>query len=678
MPTPDRRPAPRRHGGARRSWPVNRDEAGIALIITMSIMMIVALMTASIFASDLSALPQAAHENAYLQALQAAESGVEDYLARLESSPSYWQYDAANPGTPVNPAFRGWVPVPGPAANEWFSYAVDNSTTSTTGMVWLISSGAAGPGKSVVRTVKVGLSEKGFTSFLYVTAHEILDPTITGLPVAACGETASQYNAVASAAQGSPYYGPDLLGAWEALAVGGGSYYWAYVPYCSYNFSPELIQFSSSDVLNGKVESADEFHVCGSPSFPAGAYSSYDQPTSLGQPPNPTNGNQGTKYGGPGAYYDMNSLVGAAPSRQPPRGATWQGHTWNPRTDRVYSTGYNYGGCSGTPKGPSGQPWSAASGQPGAASVQFPTNNNALASDTTANPAAGNPGGCLYNGPISVTLSASGSGSGRMTVSPASALAYGGAACTGSDVALPPNGVLYDQTASSCTRSGCRANVTVRGMIAGQVTIGSANDITIVGSLKTASTTSTSDILGLSAANDVIVQHGANCSKHSGSSTCLPNLTIDAAIYAGNSFYVANWGSGSPMGSLNVLGSIAQNYRGPVGTGNAGGISTGYNKNYNYDSRLAVVQPPYFTSPVNPPWVRDSFGECAPTPPPLLSGSTCSTGTQPVTPGGGGSSGDGPDHSEKCTAPARSGDRRQHQDRSGGKPPRRRSCQKGH
>jgi type II secretory pathway pseudopilin PulG len=70
--------------------------------------------------------------------------------------------------------------------------------------------------------------------------------------------------------------------------------------------------------------------------------------------------------------------------------------------------------------------------------------------------------------------------------------------------------------------------------------------------------------------------------------------TIDAAILSTqHSFIVDNFKCGAQLGELNVWGSIAQFWRGPVGTG---GSSTGYIKNYNYDDRLATAQPPEFLS----------------------------------------------------------------------------------
>ena len=75
-------------------------------------------------------------------------------------------------------------------------------------------------------------------------------------------------------------------------------------------------------------------------------------------------------------------------------------------------------------------------------------------------------------------------------------------------------------------------------------------------------------------------------------------------IYAGilsttNSFVVDNFNCGEKqLGDLHVYGAIAQNYRGIVGTVG----ETGYIKEYKYDQRLAVDEPPYFLGPLKAGW----------------------------------------------------------------------------
>ncbi|HYM45535.1 MAG TPA: hypothetical protein VES65_05165, partial [Solirubrobacteraceae bacterium] len=81
----------------------------------------------------------------------------------------------------------------------------------------------------------------------------------------------------------------------------------------------------------------------------------------------------------------------------------------------------------------------------------------------------------------------------------------------------------------------------------------------------------------------------------------LEGPVIDAAILSTHhSFIVDNFKCGKQLGELNVWGSIAQFWRGPVGTG--GGAGTGYIKNYNYDNRLATEQPPNFLTPSTNSW----------------------------------------------------------------------------
>jgi hypothetical protein len=71
--------------------------------------------------------------------------------------------------------------------------------------------------------------------------------------------------------------------------------------------------------------------------------------------------------------------------------------------------------------------------------------------------------------------------------------------------------------------------------------------------------------------------------------------TIDAAILStSHSFIVDNFKCGEHLGNLNIWGSIAQFWRGAVGSG-----EHGYTKNYNYDDRLQTIQPPDFLTPTS-------------------------------------------------------------------------------
>ena len=96
-------------------------------------------------------------------------------------------------------------------------------------------------------------------------------------------------------------------------------------------------------------------------------------------------------------------------------------------------------------------------------------------------------------------------------------------------------------------------------------------------------------------------------------STAPADLTIHGVVLAGGrnttdgSFYVSNYSSKTPTGDLHLLGGVIQKKRGPVGTFNAsaGTLSTGYDKDYKYDERMAVNPPPYF--PTTGTYERLSF-----------------------------------------------------------------------
>jgi 7-keto-8-aminopelargonate synthetase-like enzyme len=142
--------------------------------------------------------------------------------------------------------------------------------------------------------------------------------------------------------------------------------------------------------------------------------------------------------------------------------------------------------------------------------------------------------------------------------------------------------------------------------VTGQVTVAAKDDIVVTGDLTMTSGLTGADAIGLVAGNYVWVYHPVNSANHNLLTQAQHPHDIEAAILAlRHSFLVQNWERGAALSSssdaatkLNVTGSISQKYRGPVGT--TGG--TGYLKNYVYDRRLTVLQPPYFLKPVSATW----------------------------------------------------------------------------
>jgi hypothetical protein len=158
---------------------------------------------------------------------------------------------------------------------------------------------------------------------------------------------------------------------------------------------------------------------------------------------------------------------------------------------------------------------------------------------------------------------------------------------------------------------GC-GDAYVSGSYSRSVTIAAAGDVVINGSITNTSANKTA-VLGLAATNWVRVFHPVESGKYNSACTGNSNKTaadlkeptIEAAILADqHSFIVDNYNCGATLGKLNVVGSIAQNYRGPVAAPlNSGTITSGYEKNYTYNPILASDDPPYFPTPEGADWI---------------------------------------------------------------------------
>lgn len=152
---------------------------------------------------------------------------------------------------------------------------------------------------------------------------------------------------------------------------------------------------------------------------------------------------------------------------------------------------------------------------------------------------------------------------------------------------VPSNGALFVNN----------GYVDVSGALNGRLTIGTSRSIYVTGNIlyhdDPRINPSSGDLLGLVAQNNVYVDRDAPY-----------DIEIDAYIVALNtSFGVENYQSGL-KGTLSLYGGITQYRRGPVGTfnGSTGERVSGYLKNYDYDTRLEAMAPPYF------PPARDAAG----------------------------------------------------------------------
>jgi hypothetical protein len=202
---------------------------------------------------------------------------------------------------------------------------------------------------------------------------------------------------------------------------------------------------------------------------------------------------------------------------------------------------------------------------------------------------------------------------------------------------LPTNGVIYVD-GTSCAAGYARkqtytnpstcGDVYVQGDYSQDLTVAASNDVIVTNDL---TRNSAGLLMGLVADNFVRVYHPVyNWSNNDTDCTNTPTgtttgkynnlpgpgtITIQSAILALNhSFIVDNYYCGSPTGTLNVEGAIAQKYRGPVGTGSSSSINSGYLKNYTYNDRLRYREPPFFIDPVQSAWQIVRQNEQVPAP----------------------------------------------------------------
>ena len=164
-----------------------------------------------------------------------------------------------------------------------------------------------------------------------------------------------------------------------------------------------------------------------------------------------------------------------------------------------------------------------------------------------------------------------------------------------SNVSLPANNAIFVPD----------GDLYISGTLNGQLTAGTGHELYITDSIlyntNPRTNPNSTDLLSLVAQNNVHVMN--NISR--------TDVEIDAYIiaagtppqYAG-SFGVDNYDTIPVKGNLTVYGGISQNTRGGVGTFNSttNQKTSGYTKDYNYDTRLVNSVPLYF------PAAKDSTG----------------------------------------------------------------------
>lgn len=497
----------------------------------------------------------------------AADAGIEDFLYRLNRDADYWRYAWTNPatgtrqplptGTTNDALTTAGKTVPGGNTEERYRYEVTDPPTGANGGRMTLK--VVGTSRRSAHTFKATIGRSGFLDYMYFTDYETMDPA--RYPLTASSPNLTQAQAVTRCAQYK----------WRQIQLG-----------ISRDGGCQELYFTQFDQVNGPLHTNDTLKTNSS----TAGWPRFLGPVSTANPTSP--------------FYQR---TGSLPTFS--------------------------GGIQNRPN------------------IAMPTSNTQMQALATAN-------GCMFTGPTRIWLTSNG----KMRVrSPLTKVTRPG--CTPSvtvDMNLPPNGVIYVQgvptaptdpnygtqcntsgyypnlntsapappnirPAGDITQYGCRdGDVFIQGTLKGQLTVAAMNRIIVTNNLvysdavapnyNTIAATST-DVLGLVPNNSVEIYHPVNNSD-TNLAGAITNVKLNAALLAiQHSVFVPNHTEGSQLGTLTILGAMAQRFRGPVGQFNTstGGIISGYGKGYVYDSRLKVIAPPYFLDPVNSGWQVKNFAE---------------------------------------------------------------------
>jgi Tfp pilus assembly protein PilX len=612
------------------------DDEGAALVVVVGSMMVLAMLALTALAYTISGQRNARYDQDYNAAMAAAQAGIDDFVSRMNASETYGQTpDCTNvawrgptkPGDPANPCGWnastpvGWLPAQPGATGErdaYFHYSVDASKKQSGGEVQLVVTGRS---NGVYRTIQSTVGKGGSTDYVYFTDFESADP-----------ENVQAYPNGTSALCGRD--------GWQ------NAKYW-HTGRNVQNSGCQEITFISTDELDGAVFSNDtvlsdnakfkSFQTADPKCQNAGATAASWNTSCL-------RGNNSTaRFGSAPKYSLPKSLTDTSTEFKNHPGCHYTGSTrvifhadgtmtvWNSKSVNggrdpvaIAAPGKNPPACGNRDDLDRDQ------GQtlPVPDEMVIYTETNAVPNNSANRQ--------CYGGEIGGTA-------GRQ-------LPYGSYNDTNTSAASAGQSYTYDTNMTETKKFCGQGNLYAEGIVNGRVTLAAQGSVVATGDLVLAGGLSGDDMLGLVATNSVEIYHPRvvsktatrDCVKWKNQNTCQTwgawywNVSGESDVaswptrYAEpgsgvvtptkgilivgsiqtlqRSFLVQKYAVGGNAGTLQVWGSIAQRWRGIVGTG-SGASMNGYSKLYQYDPRLTYSRPPYFPSWVNAEWTLRTSGE---------------------------------------------------------------------
>jgi Tfp pilus assembly protein PilX len=539
-----------------------RDERGFSIVVAIVVLAASSLLLIAALDAVLDNAQSTRLDLDQKRALLAADAGLGVYQQALDANPNYWETCPVSGAAGATGATGTAVTVPG---------STDSGSSETYTYENLPATGQTGCNASTPITSTIEQSNTSASGTFRVAVTGTSQPTSGTAQHAVSRTLVAQFkpNSFLQFIYFTQYEILDPLATGDSTATCQADY-WASPAYATGEARNAAcgnpIYFITGDTIDGPLYSNDDLAVSGSPTFGSASTDAIDTP---------------------GCYTSSNPIPSAA--------------NCGPNVVGTLNTGLD-----GT--------------------LTLPTSNAQLKFIADGNNSANDNGcyandGCVFVGPTTIVLTGN-------TFSVTNANYDGGVTQTGLS---PSNGVIYIENTpnqacatystnvTSYTAVNC-GNATVSGSYSSSLTIGTDNDVIINGNLtpstvnvsgtpSTPPTPTGTALLGLIANDFVRIYHP--CSNGTNGSGSLSNPYIYAAILAlSHSFIVDNYNCGAALGKLNVYGTIAQNFRGPVGEEGGTGVSSGYNKEYVYDTRLRSLSPPYFLNPVNAGWEVNRLTEC--------------------------------------------------------------------
>lgn len=606
-------------------------EEGVALVVVLGTMLVLAMLAMVTLAYTVAGQKFARYDQDYAAAMSAAQSGVDDFISRLNRDETYgipvdctnaaWQ-GPMDPISNPNPCGwglstpAGWLPVkPGDTdpRGAQFHYAVDASQKAATGTVKLTVTGRV---NGVYRTVETAVGKGGSTDYVYYTDFEDADP-----------------NNVQAYPSGAPA---------DCGGSGGTPKYW----FQGRSGCTE-ITFISSDTLDGAVFTNDTILSSGA-HFLKGVKTA--SPNCANATSNESTWNYCLRSGSTADFNHIKPTL-VNPLYLPDNSAAF---ATNPGCHYFGSTRviFNENGTMTV--------WNRTTVNGNQAPV-------AIAPPGGTAPDCGDvghlDGGQTLPVPNGMVIYADASATanrqcyqgelGGTSLSTTLPLGTYSQSSTNPPTALGQS-YTYDVNMAEATKKCGNGNLYAEGVVKGRVTIAASSSVIVTGDLVLAGGLNGSDMLGLVATNSVEVFHprmvtvssvrsqtcyNGHCSytyqwggpssssesyqspynlgtwptRHKASTessyTPTTGIRIDGSIQTlQHSFLVQQYSVGGNLGTLLVNGSIAQKWRGIVGQGSSY-AQNGYSKLYKYDTRLVYTRPPYFPTWVNSKWQQTYSGE---------------------------------------------------------------------